>query len=125
MKFAPTARLHSLVLIVALGVGLSAAGIMSLPSSLEAQDGENASPAGRSECDKPRGKGRNPGKGGAKIAKPKIEDAVRATIYADNWLQLYLNGNLVAVDSISFIPHNVVSVDILPGSIRSASMTLP
>ncbi len=49
-----------------------------------------------------------------KIAKPKIADTVKATVYADNWFKLYLNGNLVAVDSISFIPHNVVSVDILP-----------
>lgn len=54
------------------------------------------------------------GRGGPKIAKPKISDTVRATIYADNWFKLYINGNLVAVDSISFIPHNVVSVDILP-----------
>ena len=54
------------------------------------------------------------GKGGPRIHKPKIEDAVKATIYADNWFQLYLNGNLVAVDSISFIPHNVVAVEILP-----------
>lgn len=55
-----------------------------------------------------------PGKGGPRIQKPKIEDAVKAAIYADNWFQLYINGNLVAVDSISFIPHNVVAVEILP-----------
>lgn len=55
-----------------------------------------------------------PGKGGPRIHKPKIEHAVRAAIYADNWFQLYINGNLVAVDSISFIPHNVVAVEILP-----------
>ncbi|MDF1813610.1 MAG: hypothetical protein P1V20_15530 [Verrucomicrobiales bacterium] len=56
------------------------------------------------------------GKGGKgpKIAKPRITDTVRANIYADNWFKLYINGNLVAVDSISFIPHNVISVDILP-----------
>jgi hypothetical protein len=54
------------------------------------------------------------GKGGPRIHKPKIGDAVKAAIYADNWFQLYLNGNLVAVDSISFIPHNVVAVEILP-----------
>ncbi len=51
---------------------------------------------------------------GLKIQKPRITDTVRANIYADNWFKLYLNGNLVAVDSISFIPHNVVSVDVLP-----------
>jgi len=54
------------------------------------------------------------GEGGPSIHKPIIEDAVKAAIYADNWFQLYLNGNLVAVDSISFIPHNVVAVEILP-----------
>jgi hypothetical protein len=53
-------------------------------------------------------------KGGPAIQKPKITDAVRANVYADNWFQLYINGHLVAVDSISFIPHNVVSVEILP-----------
>ena len=35
-------------------------------------------------------------------------------MYADNWCKLYINGNLVAVDSISFIPHNVISLDLLP-----------
>lgn len=52
--------------------------------------------------------------GGPTLNKPKIEDAVKVAIYADNWFQLYINGNLVAVDSISFIPHNVVAVEILP-----------
>lgn len=62
-----------------------------------------------------RGKGKGGGKKrGPKIAKPRISDTVSANIYADNWFKLYINGNLVAVDSISFIPHNVVSVDILP-----------
>ncbi len=60
----------------------------------------------------PKGKGK--GGGGPKIEKPRITDAVRAKLYADNWFKLYINGNLVAVDSISFIPHNVVSVEILP-----------
>ncbi len=54
------------------------------------------------------------GGGGPRIQKPRISDTVKANIYADNWFKMYLNGNLVAVDSISFIPHNVVSVDILP-----------
>ncbi len=67
------------------------------------------------EKEKPRSEKAGKGKGGGpKIAKPRITDTVKATIYADNWFKLYLNGNLVAVDSISFIPHNVVSVDILP-----------
>lgn len=51
---------------------------------------------------------------GPRIHKPKISNARQAAIYADNWFKLYINGNLVAADSISFIPHNVVAVDILP-----------
>ena len=49
-----------------------------------------------------------------KIRKPQMSDTVKANMYADNWFMLYINGELVAVDSIRFIPHNVVSVDILP-----------
>ncbi len=48
------------------------------------------------------------------IRKPQISDTIRATIYADNWFSLFLNGTLVAVDSIAFLPHNVIAVDILP-----------
>lgn len=48
------------------------------------------------------------------IRKPQMDDTVRANVYADNWFILYVNGELVAVDSIRFIPHNVISVDILP-----------
>ncbi|MFM9023821.1 MAG: hypothetical protein ACKON7_00505 [Planctomycetaceae bacterium] len=50
----------------------------------------------------------------ARLRKPTIADTVRANVYADNWFSLYINGALVAVDSITFVPHNVVSVDILP-----------
>ncbi len=48
------------------------------------------------------------------VGKPRISDTVQANMYADNWFIMYLNGELVAVDSIQFMPHNVVSVDILP-----------
>ena len=48
------------------------------------------------------------------IRKPSVDDTILANVYADNWFQMYINGELVAVDSIKFIPHNVVSVDILP-----------
>jgi hypothetical protein len=48
------------------------------------------------------------------VRKPSIADTVRANIYADNSFMLYVNGKLVAVDSIDFIPHNVITVDILP-----------
>ena len=48
------------------------------------------------------------------IRKPRIEDTIKANVYADNSFRLYINGELVAVDSIAFVPHNVVSVDVLP-----------
>ena len=57
---------------------------------------------------------RVPASRGGKLRKPQMSDTVKANIYADNWFILYINGELVAVDSIKFIPHNVVSVDILP-----------
>ena len=57
---------------------------------------------------------RPPAAGGSRIRKPQMADTVKANMYADNWFMLYINGELVAVDSIKFIPHNVVSVDILP-----------
>ncbi len=55
-----------------------------------------------------------PGGAGGKIKKPQMADTIKANIYADNWFMLYVNGELVAVDSIKFIPHNVISVDMLP-----------
>ncbi len=48
------------------------------------------------------------------IRKLQISNTIRANVYADNWYSLYINRDLVAVDSIQFIPHNVISVDILP-----------
>ena len=48
------------------------------------------------------------------IRKPSMDDTIKASVYADNWFEMYINGELVAVDSIKFIPHNVISVDILP-----------
>lgn len=49
-----------------------------------------------------------------KVRKPAMSDTIKANMYADNWFVLYVNGELTAVDSIKFIPHNVISVDILP-----------
>ena len=46
--------------------------------------------------------------------KPRLSDTIEASIYADNWFSLYINGELVAVDSIAFMPHNIVVVDLLP-----------
>jgi len=75
--------------------------------------------------DAPAGDGAKPpppkrGGGGGKrkpqdgVVKPGMNDTVRASMYADNWFMLYVNGKMVAVDSIDFLPHNVVSVDLLP-----------
>ena len=46
--------------------------------------------------------------------KPELSDTIKANVYADNTFVLYVNGELIAVDSIKFIPHNVISVDLLP-----------
>ena len=56
-----------------------------------------------------RGRGGPPG-----IVKPRISDTVPVNVYADNTFELYINGKLIAVDSIVFMPHNVISVQILP-----------
>jgi hypothetical protein len=56
----------------------------------------------------------DPARGRPALRKPSLADALRLNVYADNAFRLYLNGELVAVDSIAFLPHNVVSVDILP-----------
>lgn len=48
------------------------------------------------------------------LSKATMADTITANIYADNWFALYINGTLRVVDPIEFLPHNVVSVDILP-----------
>ncbi len=48
------------------------------------------------------------------VEKPTLEDTLTANMYADNWFEMYVNGELVCVDSIRFMPHNVISVDLLP-----------
>jgi phosphatidylethanolamine-binding protein (PEBP) family uncharacterized protein len=48
------------------------------------------------------------------LVKAAASDLISGSIYADNWFALYLNGRLVAVDSIEFLPHNVVKLEILP-----------
>jgi phosphatidylethanolamine-binding protein (PEBP) family uncharacterized protein len=64
---------------------------------------------GKNGGSKGKGKGGPPG-----LVKPSIADTIKLNVYADNWFMLYVNGRLVAVDSIQFTPHNVVSVDFLP-----------
>ena len=58
--------------------------------------------------------GGRPKSGSSGLVKPTMADTIKVNVYADNWFVLYINGKLAAVDSIDFIPHNVVSVDILP-----------
>jgi len=58
-----------------------------------------------------KGKGQKKGPG---IAKPRMNDTIKASVYADNWFMMYINGKLVAVDPIDFLPHNEVTLDILP-----------
>ena len=48
------------------------------------------------------------------IVKPNTGDLVKLNVYADNWFKLYINGKLIAVDSIEFMPHNIISVEVLP-----------
>lgn len=48
------------------------------------------------------------------VIKPDLADTIKASVYADNWFVLYINGKQVAVDPIDFLPHNVVSLHILP-----------
>ena len=61
------------------------------------------------EAQRPRRKA-----GQSRPNRPRMENTIKANVYADNWFMLYVNGELVAVDSIAFVPHNAISVDILP-----------
>ena len=55
-----------------------------------------------------------PGGGQQGLVKPEMSDTIQVNVYADNWFAMYINGKLVAVDPIDFLPHNVVNLDILP-----------
>lgn len=46
--------------------------------------------------------------------KPTIANTISLNAYADNWCVIFINGKMVAIDSIDFLPHNQVSVKILP-----------
>jgi phosphatidylethanolamine-binding protein (PEBP) family uncharacterized protein len=74
-----------------------------------------APPAPPAAAEPKKGGGKGEGKGGLPgLIKPSIADTMKLNVYADNWFMLYVDGRLVAVDSIQFTPHNVVSVDFLP-----------
>jgi hypothetical protein len=50
----------------------------------------------------------------ANLIKPTIAHTISLNAYADNWCAIFINGKLVAADSIDFLPHNQISVKILP-----------
>lgn len=89
----------------------------SLPRENNDGPGMPRTPAPRppAAAEPQKGGGKGKGKGGPPgLVKPSIADTMKLNVYADNWFMLYVNGRLVAVDSIPFTPHNVVSVDFLP-----------
>jgi hypothetical protein len=55
-----------------------------------------------------------PPKPAPNLVKANFNNTIKLNAYADNWCMIYSNGKLVAVDSIEFLPHNVISVPILP-----------
>ncbi len=50
----------------------------------------------------------------ANLIKPGIQNTVSLNAYADNWCTIFINGKMVAVDAIDFLPHNQISIKILP-----------
>ena len=50
----------------------------------------------------------------AGLIKPGVNNTITLNAYADNWCVIFINGKMVAMDSIDFLPHNKVSVKILP-----------
>jgi uncharacterized protein (TIGR03437 family) len=51
---------------------------------------------------------------GPDVVKPGVGDVIKLSFYADNWCMVFINGKIVAVNSIDFLPHNEVTVNILP-----------
>ncbi len=48
------------------------------------------------------------------LIKATFANTLKLNAYADNWCMVYINGKLAAVDQVEFLPHNVVSVTVLP-----------
>lgn len=69
---------------------------------------------GKGEESQPVREGKRPRGDQRGVVKPTMADTLSGAMYADNWFVMYINGKPVAVDSIDFLPHNVVSVDLLP-----------
>ena len=58
--------------------------------------------------------GQTPPRPDPNLIKATMNNTIRLNAYADNWCMIYINGKLIATDSIEFLPHNVISVPILP-----------
>ncbi|MBI1304301.1 MAG: hypothetical protein GC172_11030 [Phycisphaera sp.] len=82
--------------------------------ALAMQDAPRNQDAPRKQGGGGRGANRKPPPGQGGIVKPAMSDTIKGAMYADNWFAMYVNGRLVAVDSIDFLPHNVVAIDLLP-----------
>lgn len=89
---------------------------LELPAADDDFGEQSTPPPGEGKGGKSGKKGGGKGKSGpgAGLVKPTMADTVKLNVYADNWFVLYINGKLVATDPIDFLPHNVVSVDVLP-----------
>ena len=94
-------------------VAAAAPDLLGVSLTTLAQEQPKATPGGPKKGD---GKKKGGGKGGDNkgLIKPQMSDTVHVDVYADNWFAMFINGELVAVDSIKFTPHNVISFDILP-----------
>ena len=100
-------------ILLTLALAFGAALIWPTTSSAQEPKPKQGPPGGQKKGD---GKKKGGGKGGDNkgLIKPSMADTIKVNVYADNWFVLFINGELVAVDSIKFTPHNVVSIDILP-----------
>lgn len=48
------------------------------------------------------------------VTKANLNNLIQLSAYVDNWCLIYINGKLAAVDQVEFLPHNVISVKVLP-----------
>ena len=87
-----------------------------IEATLEEPAGDQAAPPpGEGKGGEKGKKGKKGGKGDKPgMIKPTMADTIQLSVYADNWFILYINGKLRVVDSIDYMPHNVMNVDILP-----------
>ena len=46
--------------------------------------------------------------------KATFSNVIKLNAYVDNWCLVYINGKLAAADQIEFLPHNMISVNVLP-----------